>query len=97
MATDIHRQAGMLAPLDTGNLKSSGKIARRGQAHYSIAFGGTRVPYAKRRHFENKKNPQTLEYLTRAGDNVARGSIKRYLYWLHYTYYNYYRTRVLEL
>lgn len=78
MATDIHRVAGVLAPEDTSALVQSGKIHRRGQAHYAVTFGGTDVPYAKRRHYENKKNPQTIGYLERAGDATSR-NVNRYL------------------
>lgn len=78
MAVDIHRQASILAPKDKRNLVNSGQIIPRGQAHYAVRFGGGSVPYAKRRHFENKKNPQTLRYLERAGDNVSRNA-KQYL------------------
>ena len=81
MATDIHRTASMLAPRDTGNLLSSGRINRKGWAYYSISFGGGAIRYARRRHFENRKNPQTLLYLQRAGDNITRGDIKRYITW----------------
>lgn len=78
MATDIQRVATTLAPVETGNLASSGRIEREGEAHYTVIFGGNRVPYARRRHYENKKNPGTLKYLERAGDSTAR-NIKRYL------------------
>lgn len=78
MATDIDRAAKTLAPHDTGALASSGRISREGAAHYKIIFGGSSVRYARRRHFENKKNPGTLKYLERAGDSVSR-NVKRYL------------------
>jgi len=78
MATDIHRQATILAPKLTGALVNSGNIKRVQPAEYEVTFGGSRVPYAKRRHFENKKNPQTLRYLERAGDATARNA-QRYM------------------
>jgi hypothetical protein len=78
MATDIHREATILAPFDTGALAGSGRISRNGKADYDISFGGSRVPYAKLRHFKNKKNPQTLRYLERAGNKTAR-NLNRYL------------------
>lgn len=77
MVTDIHRDASILAPKLTRALVNSGRISRAGEAHYRVTFGGGNVPYARRRHFENKKNPQTLRYLERAGDNVVR-NIGRY-------------------
>lgn len=79
MATDIDRLAKTLAPKQTGALRKSGKIERLGTADYAVVFGGSRVPYAKRRHYENIANPQTLRYLERAGDSVSRGNIKKYL------------------
>ncbi len=79
IATDIQRGASILAPKATGALKKSGKIERKGEADYVITYGNGSVPYARRRHFENQKSPGTLRYLEKAGDSVARGSIKKYL------------------
>ena len=79
IATDIDRGAKTLAPKATGALKKSGKVTRKGAADYVISFGGSSVPYARRRHFENQKSPGTLRYLERAGEAVSRGSIKKYL------------------
>lgn len=82
MATDVDRTAKVLAPKESGNLVNSGRIEKKAVGEYEVAFGGksggASVPYAKRRHFENKKNPQTLEYLERAGDGVAKQK-KKYL------------------
>lgn len=78
MATDIHRVAGVLAPKDTRALVNSGRIKKEGLAHYQVIFGGGSVPYAKRRHYENKKTPGSLKYLERAGDSTAR-NLTRYL------------------
>ena len=78
MATDIHRRASILAPKDTRALVNSGKIGRTGTQEYTISFGSSRVPYARRRHFENKKNPQTLGYLSKAADSVARSDKSKY-------------------
>lgn len=78
LATTIHRDAGNLAPRDSGALVSSGIVKRVKSGHYKIQFGGGTVRYAKRRHYENRKNPQTLYYLLKAGDRNARNYI-RYL------------------
>lgn len=77
MATDIHRRAIILAPKLSRALVNSGVIEPvfRG---YRIKFGNSRVPYARRRHFENKKNPQTIGYLSKAADSVTRGDIGKY-------------------
>lgn len=78
LATDIDRTSAILAPKLTRALVNSKKINRKGTAHYSVSYGSAQVPYARRRHFENKKNPQTLEYLERAGDAAAK-NIRKYL------------------
>lgn len=70
--TDIHRGAGILAPKASRALLNSGRIIKVGPAHYKVRFGGGRVPYARRRHFENRKTPSSLKYLERSGDAVAR-------------------------
>lgn len=77
MATDIHRRATDRAPLETGALKNSGRIESVSNG-YKIVFGSSRVPYARRRHFENRKNPSTIGYLAIAGDSVARGDKSKY-------------------
>lgn len=78
MATDIHRVASTLAPKASRALINSARIQREGQAHYKVIFGGGAVPYALRRHFENKKTPSSLLYLERAGDSTSR-NFKRYI------------------
>jgi hypothetical protein len=78
MATDIHRVSGVLAPKASRALVNSGRIERVGPAHYKVVYGGGAVPYARRRHFENKKTPGSLHYLERAGDATSR-NFKRYV------------------
>lgn len=77
-ATDIHRLGGIIAPKASRALVNSGRIARLGLAHYAIIFGGGSVPYARRRHYENKKTPSSLRYLERAGESIGR-NFGRYL------------------
>lgn len=77
--TDIHRGAGILAPKASRALVSSGRIEKRGVGHYAVIFGSSRVPYARRRHFENRKTPTSLRYLERSGDAVARTFVTRYI------------------
>lgn len=79
MATDIHRRASMNAPKASSALVKSGHVVRKGNGHFSVVFGGDRVPYAKLRHYVNKKNPQTIGYLERAGDSVVRGNVTKYI------------------
>lgn len=77
MITDIDRVAKVIAPKASRALVNSGRIVRVGPAHYKSIFGGGSVPYARRRHFENKKTPGSLRYLERAGDSTSR-NFKRY-------------------
>lgn len=77
VATDIHREAVILSPKDTRALANSGRIERAGEGHYKVIFGGSRVPYARRRHFENRKTPGSLRYLENPGNRIAR-NLKRY-------------------
>ena len=72
LATRVHRDAGRYAPVDTGNLVASGRVQRRGEASYSVIFGGGAIRYARRRHYENRKTPSSLRYLERAGDENSR-------------------------
>ena len=77
MSTDIDRRAKALAPVETSALRNSGEVSPITNG-YKISFGSSRVPYARRRHFENRKNPQTKGYLAKAGDSVARGNTAKY-------------------
>lgn len=79
MCTSIIQLASLLAPVDTGELRDSGRVERFGKDGSAAVFGGGKVPYARRRHYENKKNPQTLRYLERAGNAVSKKGIKDYL------------------
>lgn len=78
MATTILSDSRMLAPVLTGALRSDGNVIKEGQASYAVQYGDQRVPYARRRHFENNKNPQTKYYLQNAGDRVAKQGIQRF-------------------
>ena len=75
MAHTILSDSRMIAPVLTGALRADGRVNKQGSASYEVEFGDARVPYARRRHFENRKNPQTLYYLERAGDRVAKQGI----------------------
>lgn len=78
MATDIDRQAKILAPKASRALVNSSRITREKSAHYTVSFGGGSVAYALIRHYINKKNPGTLKYLERSGDNVSK-NVRKYL------------------
>lgn len=61
----VRNKAKELAPYDTGALRKS-ITSDFALVKLGISVVWSPVPYAKRRHFENNKNPQTLLYLERA-------------------------------
>jgi len=75
----ILTRATLLAPKESGALRADGRVEKNPDGHQSVIFGDESVPYARRRHFENKKNPQTLNYLQKAGDSVAKENVKKYV------------------
>ena len=79
MAGVILTRAMMLAPSDSGNLRSTGRVEKNPSGGRSVMFGDQNIRYARRRHYENKKNPQTLLYLKRAGDSVVKEGVKKYV------------------
>lgn len=64
-------RARMLTPVLSGDLKMNGRVEKIPNG-VSVVFGDSRIPYARRRHFENRKNPATLNYLERAGDQTRK-------------------------
>lgn len=74
----IHTRSMMLAPKLSGALRENGRVVK-GTNGRKVVYGDSSVPYARRRHFENRKNPQTLHYLQRAGDSVKKENIKKYV------------------
>lgn len=78
-ATDTHNDSQRLAPHLTGALQNSGRIERVAPLHWFVSFGDAQVPYALRRHYENKAHPGTLRYLERAGDANSRNFTQRYM------------------
>lgn len=77
LTTEVHRRSVVLAPVDSRALVNSGVIEPV-TGGYQVKYGSSKVPYARRRHFENKKNPQTKGYLAKAGDSVSRGDQGKY-------------------
>lgn len=75
----ILNRATMLAPVMSGALVDDGRVEKNPNGGRSVVFGSPSVPYARRRHYENKRNPQTLNYLKKAGDSVAKEGIKKYV------------------
>jgi len=64
-AEAIGYTAQILAPQATGALVNSKRVEAVSFDNVQVSFN---TAYANRRHYENKKNPQTLEYLKRAGE-----------------------------
>ena len=64
-------RARILAPVLSGDLKMNGRVEKI-ENGVSVVFGDNRIPYARRRHFENRKNPSTINYLERAGDQTKK-------------------------
>lgn len=79
MADRILERAQDNAPVLTGELKSDGRVEPCGDNTLIVMFGDKRVPYARLRHFENKRNPQKLLYLKRAGDETAKEGLEKFL------------------
>lgn len=75
MGRRILHLAQAYAPVDTGALRGDGRVNREQEGTITVAFGGLDVPYARRRHYENNKNPQTKYYLERAGNQIAKQGI----------------------
>ncbi len=69
MAFDIASRARYNAPVKTGALRNSIRVAPE-QGQVFIVAGDSRVPYAKRREYENNLHPETRFYMHRAYDSV---------------------------
>lgn len=84
MATDVQKRAIVLAPKDTRNLVSSGRISMVKQGVFRVAFGGGRVPYARIHELGGwtgrgyRTYIQEKHYLGKAGESVARGDKRKY-------------------
>lgn len=78
----IAKQARDNAPVDTGALKGSIRVAEQSPTSVLVLAGGNAggksVPYALRREFENNLHPDKKHYMERAVKTVAKGDIKQY-------------------
>lgn len=70
LAYKIEAQAKHGAPVDTGALVNSIRTTDDNQSNVLILAGGSisgkKILYAKRREYENRKNPQTKYYMRNA-------------------------------
>ena len=69
MGFDVASRARFNAPVKTGALRNSIRVAPEGRDVYIIA-GSSRVPYARRREYENNLHPETKHYMHRAFESV---------------------------
>ena len=65
MGTDIASRARANAPVLTGALRNDIRVEPQ-QGLVYIKAGSSRVPYARRREYENHKNPWSTHYMGRA-------------------------------
>lgn len=79
MGASIKNLATMKAPILTGALRESGRIEHPDDDTVTIVFGSESVPYARRRHYENFKNPHTKYYLQKAGEEITRQGLEQFL------------------
>lgn len=80
MADDVAGIAFEKAPYDHGDLSASIMPLYPDNFTAIVHAGGARVPYARRREFENNKNPHTKYYMKRSLDEVVNdsGYIQKY-------------------
>lgn len=71
MMTDILKMARQNAPVLTGALRNSGRFQQLSTVKWRIAFGNSRVPYARIREYTNRLHPNTIRYLQRARNTAA--------------------------
>lgn len=62
-----------IAPIDDGTLRKSATVHDTGLTSGYIEWD---VPYANRRYFENKKNPQTKEWCKQDYEKHKEGYLK---------------------
>ena len=78
----IAKQARTNAPVDTGALKGSIRVAEKNATTvYVLAggnVGGKSIPYALRREYENNLHPDKKHYMRNAVKTVANSDIKQY-------------------
>lgn len=73
MGFDIASRARANAPVLTGALRNSIRTTTEGETVFVIA-GSARVPYAKRREYENNAHPTTTHYMGRAFTSIMNSN-----------------------
>lgn len=74
LVVDGTRRADILTPKDSGALVNSSRIEPIPDG-YRVSYGSSRVPYARRQFYENKRSPY---YLTRGFEGILRGNLGKY-------------------
>lgn len=81
----ILNRAIVLAPVDTGDLRSNGRVTKNPTGGRSIVFGDSDVPYARIHELGGmtgrgyKTKIVAKHYLQKAGDSTAKENIKKYV------------------
>lgn len=78
LVTDIDTRSAQIAPVLTGALVNSRKIEDKGNGEFELSYGSSKVPYARRRYYENRLHPDSTEWLEKAADSVARSDKEKY-------------------
>lgn len=78
MMVDVDYRSSVLAPKDTSALVNSRRLKKTAPGEITLSYGSSKVPYARQRHFTNRKNPGTVGYLAKAGDSVSRSDKSKY-------------------
>lgn len=73
MGFDIASKARYNAPILTGALRNDIRTTAEGSTIYVLA-GSSRVPYARRREYENRLHPSTTHYMGRAFTSVLNSN-----------------------
>lgn len=73
MGFDVASRARFNAPVKTGALRNDIRVVTDDRDVYVVA-GSSRVPYAKRREYENNLHPETRFYMRRAFDSVMESN-----------------------
>lgn len=73
MGFDIASRARYNAPVKTGALRNDIRTTTSGSSVYVLA-GSSRVPYARRREYENRLHPSTTHYMGRAFASILNSN-----------------------
>lgn len=84
LITDVQRRSAVLAPKDTRALVNSAKISMLGSLSFQMAYGNSKVPYARIHELGGKTGRRykttikAKHYLKEAGENAIKGDFGKY-------------------